>query len=65
MQQWVAAHGTPQQVAMRCLIVLASGQGKSDLAISKELSILAIYLTPPTPTSSVFGCGRGLSQDVA
>jgi hypothetical protein len=26
---------------------------------------LAIYLTPPTPTSSVFGCGRGLSQDVA
>jgi len=39
MQQWVAAHGTPQQVAMRCLIVLASAQGKSDLAISKELSI--------------------------
>jgi hypothetical protein len=27
--------------------------------------ILAIYLTPPTPSSSVLGCGRGLSQDVA
>ena len=26
---------------------------------------LAIYLTPPTPTSSALGCGRGLSQDVA
>ena len=26
---------------------------------------LAIYLTPPTPTGSVLGCGGGLSQDVA
>jgi hypothetical protein len=34
---------------------------------SSELvkNILAIYLTPPTPSSSVLGCGRGLSQDVA
>jgi transposase len=39
MQQWIAAHGTPQQVAMRCLIVLASAQGQSDMAIAKELSI--------------------------
>jgi transposase len=39
MEQWVAAHGTPQQVAMRCLIVLASAQGQSDLAIAKELSV--------------------------
>jgi hypothetical protein len=29
------------------------------------IAILAIYLTPPTPTPSVLGCGRGLSQDVA
>jgi hypothetical protein len=29
------------------------------------LANLAIYLTPPTPTRSVLGCGRGLSQDVA
>ena len=29
------------------------------------LQNLAIYLTPPTPTSSALGCGRGLSQDVA
>jgi P-type E1-E2 ATPase len=27
--------------------------------------ILAIYLTPPTTSSSVLGCGRRLSQDVA
>jgi len=39
MQQWVVAHGTPQQVAMRCRIVLASAQGQSDVAIAKQLSI--------------------------
>jgi transposase len=39
IQQWVAAHGTPQQVAMRCLIVLASAQGQSDVAIAEQLSI--------------------------
>ena len=35
------------------------------LAFVVRIDFLAIYLTPPTPTSSVFGCGRGLSQDVA
>src|SRR5260370_7631240 len=39
IQQWVAAHGTPQQVAMRCLIVLANAQGQSDVAIAEQLSI--------------------------
>ena len=39
IQQWIAAHGTPQQVATRCLIVLASAQGQSDVAIAKQLSI--------------------------
>ena len=38
LEQWVAAHGTPQQVALRCLIVLASAQGQSDLAIAEQLS---------------------------
>jgi hypothetical protein len=32
----VAAHGTPQQVALRCRIVLA---GESDVAIAGQLSM--------------------------
>ena len=39
IQQWIAAHGTPQQVALRCRIVLASSQGLSDVAIAKHLSV--------------------------
>ena len=38
LEQWAAAHGTPQQVAMRCLIVLASAQGQSDSAIAEQLA---------------------------
>jgi transposase len=38
VEQWVAAHGTPQQVALRCRIVLAAAVGESDMAISKRLS---------------------------
>ena len=33
IQQWVDAHGTPQQVAQRCRIVLTSGEGQSDVSI--------------------------------
>lgn len=37
--QWLAALGTPQQVALRCRIVLAAGAGKSEAAIAAELKI--------------------------
>src|ERR1017187_10538672 len=37
LQQWVAAFGTPQQVALRCRILLAAAGGKSDNAIAQEL----------------------------
>jgi len=37
LQQWVTAFGTPQQVAMRCRILLAAAGGKSDNAIAQEL----------------------------
>lgn len=37
--QWVSAHGTPQQVALRCRIVLAAAKGKSDVAIANQLSV--------------------------
>jgi hypothetical protein len=38
-QQWVAAHGTPQQVALRCRIVLGAAGGKSDVAVAEQLSV--------------------------
>ncbi len=39
IQQWVAAHGTPQQVALRCRIVLAAAEGRSDVAIAEQLEV--------------------------
>lgn len=39
LEQWVRAHGTPQQVALRCRIVLLSHQGRNDLEIAKELGV--------------------------
>src|SRR3990170_379629 len=35
--RWVAAHGTPQQVALRGRIVLAAAAGQSDSAIARQL----------------------------
>ena len=39
IQQWLAAHGTPQQVALRCRIVLSAAEGQSDVAIAQQLEI--------------------------
>ena len=39
IQQWLAAHGTPQQVALRARIVLAAADGLSDVAIAGQLSV--------------------------
>lgn len=39
IQPWVAAHGTPQQVALRCRIVLAAADGESDMGIAERLSV--------------------------
>ncbi len=39
LDQWIAAHGTPQQVALRCRIVVAAAAGKTDVAIAEELSV--------------------------
>jgi transposase len=39
LQQWVSAHGTPQQVALRCRIVLSAAEGQSDVAIAEKLSV--------------------------
>lgn len=39
IQQWLAALGTPQQVALRCRIVLAAGAGKSEARIASEMNV--------------------------
>src|SRR6266487_294753 len=39
LQQWLSAHGTPQQVALRCRIVLAASEGQSDVTIAERLSV--------------------------
>jgi transposase len=39
IEEWLSAHGTPQQVALRCQIVLAAAEGRADLAIARELSV--------------------------
>src|SRR5919108_861778 len=38
VQQWASAYGTPQQVALRCRIVLAAGAGQSDNSIAQQLN---------------------------
>src|SRR5215471_20762208 len=39
IEQWLAAMGTPQQVTLRGLIVLAAAGGESEAAIATELKI--------------------------
>lgn len=39
LEQWVRAHGTPQQVGIRCRIVLMSHQGYNDLEIATDLGV--------------------------
>ena len=36
LQEWALAHGTPQQVAVRCRIVLAAAAGQSDNSIAQQ-----------------------------
>ncbi|MBL8211933.1 MAG: IS630 family transposase [Bryobacterales bacterium] len=39
IQRWVAAMGTPQQVVMRCRIVLLASAGHTETAIAEELNV--------------------------
>ena len=39
LEQWLAALGTPQQVALRCRIVLAAALGKAEAAIASQLQV--------------------------
>jgi transcriptional regulator with XRE-family HTH domain/transposase len=39
LEGWVGAHGTPQQVALRCRIVLAAAAGATNLAIAAQSGV--------------------------
>jgi len=39
LQQWESSHGTPQQVALRCRIVLGAVAGQSNVAIAEDLGV--------------------------
>lgn len=37
IRQWLSAHGTPQQVALRCRIVLAAAAGQTENATARQM----------------------------
>ena len=39
IEQWLAALGTPQQVALRCRIIIAAGRGEPEAAIASRLEV--------------------------
>jgi transposase len=39
IEQWLAALGTPQQVALRCRIIIAAGRGESEATIASRLEV--------------------------
>jgi len=39
LKQWETSHGTPQQVALRCRIILGALAGQSNVSIAEELEV--------------------------
>ena len=39
IEQWEASHGTPQQVALRCRIILRALAGQDNVGIAAELEV--------------------------
>src|ERR1700745_356023 len=39
IQEWISGQGPPQQVALRCQIVLGAAEGEADSAIARRLSV--------------------------
>ena len=39
LERWVTAQGTPQQVTLRCRIVLAAASGRTNLEIGRQLGV--------------------------
>ena len=52
LERWVAAYGTPQQVALRCQMVLAAATGRTNLEIGMQLGVRPLTLCGPSRRSS-------------
>jgi FixJ family two-component response regulator len=39
LEKWESSHGTPQQVALRCRIILRAVAGQQNVAIAEELGV--------------------------
>ena len=39
LETWQSSHGTPQQVALRCRIILAALAGEDNVSICEELAV--------------------------
>ena len=39
LERWASAHGTPQQVALRCRIILAAGAGQQNKVMAANLNV--------------------------
>ncbi|MGH7261108.1 MAG: helix-turn-helix domain-containing protein [Nitrospiraceae bacterium] len=39
LETWGSAHGTPQQVALRCRIILGALAGQNNVSIAEELGV--------------------------
>src|SRR6516165_5900086 len=65
LQEWASAHGTPQQVAVRCRIVLAAAAGQSDNSIAQQyhLNRKTVMLWRTRFAQQGFPCFRKFAHD--
>ena len=69
IEQWLAAMGTPQQVALRSRIVLAAGRGKSESAIAAEMNVnrktVRLWCERFVAPEGCHACGRSRQAEAA
>src|SRR5438093_10747248 len=58
LQQWESAQGTPQQVALRCRIVLGALPGEQNQAIAARLGVSRPTVNPWRQTVRDLGIGQ-------
>jgi len=56
LEQWESAHGTPQQVALRCRIILRAVAGQQNVAIAAGLGV-----SDPPCSCGASGCASWAS----
>jgi transposase len=61
LEQWESAHGTPQQVALRCRILLGAIDGQKNQAIANRLNVSRPTVNLWRKRARDLGIGRGRS----